>query len=408
MHQIRSSETIIRMKRISLSFICGSLLLLSPDLFAKLRYRSGTDIMSEKSQAVELQSHFFTKSSSFDQAGVELVSNEGSNYSINDWVLKYSRGYFKDFEGTFITKYRSINSESALVNATNSGLESIGLEGKYKFLEDKKLTHVLGLHFKKAMFTNTLYELPNTPPSDQVALGDDGNELGVDYYLTYKDKYSSYDFKFGYNKPSANLSSELVYNLESSFRLKNLFFVAGLGGIKSLNNDAYSESPDTKPAISLGESRLFNSINREKNLLYAGIHYAFGNLIVGLKGETIYSGSYTDKGSTFSINLRWEENVAPPKIVRNLENFKATQKYFAQGFVGKISRSGNMVKINIGSNSQIIKGTRIDIFSINDYVNGKPIGIGTVIDVGADWSIVKLTNRSNQSVIQVGSIAKAF
>lgn len=396
------------MKKILLSFVCGSLLLLSSDLFAKLRYRSATDLMSEDSQSIEIQSHFFTKSSSYDQEGVELVSSEGSSYSINDWVLKYSKGYFYNFEGTFISKYRSVKSESAIANASNSGVESIGLEGKYIFFTHKKQTHAFGLHFKKAMFTNTFYELPNVPPSDEIVLGDDGNEYGVDYYLTYRDKYSNYDFKFGYNKPSANLSSELVYNIESVYRLTNFFFVAGLGGIKSLKNDSFSESPATKPAISTGESRLFNSINREKNYLYAGIQYAFGNFIIGLKGETIYSGRSTDKGNTISLNIRWEKNVVPPKIMRNLDNSKVTQNYFAQGFVGKISRSGNMVRINLGSNSQVLKGTSVDIFSIEDYATGTPIAVGTVINIGPDWSIVKLTSRSKQSPIQIGFVAKAY
>lgn len=362
--------------------------------------------MQRNSQAVELQGHFFKKSSAYDQEGVELVQAEGNTFSMNDWVLKYSRGYFKNFEGTILTKYRNIKSETGIANTSNSGIESIGGEGKYQFYNYNKFYHVLSVHFKKSMFTNTLYQSPDVPAADQLALGDDGQEIGADYLLTYYDKYSNYDFKFGYNKPSQNLSSELNYKIEGVYKLTDLFFIAGLGGIFSQKNDPYTDNPSGKPAISSGESSLFNSINREKNYLYAGIQYALGDYIVGLNAETVYSGRSTDKGTTISLNLRWEKNVTPPKIVRVVqEDFQSAPSYFTEGTVLKLSKSGNLVKISIGSNKQIIKGTSVHVFS---PTSTEPLGAGVVIETGPDWSIVKFSSRSKQSPIEIGYIAKAY
>lgn len=389
------------MKKFLLSFL-GSFLLLPADSFAALRYRSGTEVMTENSEAVEFQYQTFTRKLSYDEEGVELIPAEGESFSVDDWTVKYTRGIFSEFETSFLTKFRTVKSEAPNSNATNSGLESIGLEGKYVFLSDRKFKNAFELHFKKAMYTNLLYDIANPPPFDKVSLGDDGLEIGVDYLVTYFAKYWKYDFKFGYNKPSSQLSSELVYNAEAVYSLTKFFLLTGIGGIHSLKTDPYTDTPILKPLIGSGNSRLFNSINREKMYLYAGAQYAIGDFIIGLKGETILSGRSTDKGNTISLNVRWEKNEIPstPQFVK--------QNYFAEGFVEKVSTSGNMVKINIGFVDKLDRGNNVDIFDINNYARGRPIATGTIIEVGPKWSIVKIDKRFNQSPIKVAYLIKAY
>jgi hypothetical protein len=397
------------MKKIIIALFFFFFVLHSPIINAKLHYRSGTDILLENSKAIDLQAEFFSKNSAYDETGLELVSSPGTEFKTSDWKLKYSFGYFKNFECAFSTNFKSVNSQTTIATASVSGIETVGLEGKYLFFASNKFSHAIGAHLKKALLTNTRYEFPNVAPADQVVLGDDGLEIGFDYYLTYTDKYFNYDFKLGYNKPSADLSSELIYNAEIVFKNSNLFLLAGLGGTTSQKNDEYTENPLLKPAISVGESRSFNAVNGERKFYYAGVQYAFGDYIVGLKGESIYAGRATDKGNTISLNFRWEKvTTPPPKIVKYQEIPKDPQKYFTQGFVGKISRSGNMLKINMGLKNQIVIGTKIDIFSTDNYTKGLPVASGAVIQVGPDWSIVKLSSRQKQSPIEVAFLAKAY
>ncbi len=375
--------------------------------------------MPDQSQAVELQAQSFSKRASFGDTGAELVPATSESFSVNDWNLKYSRGFYSEFEGSFLGRFRSVKSETGTVSATNSGLESLGLEGKYLFLTEKSFKNVLGVHYRKAMYTNTRYTFLQTPPADQVVLGDDGQEYGADYLVTYFNNNWKYDFKFGFNKPSKDLSSELPYNAEVIYSFNRLYLFSGIGGIYSLKNDPYGTSI-SKPFISRGNTQLFNSINRTKKYLYAGVQFAFGDFIVGIKGESIFSARSTDTGNTISFNVRWESNektvtaVAAPAAVsednKQVVELKAASKqnYFAQGFVEKVSTSGNMLKVNIGSSDHLANGSLIDIFNIDDYAKGEPVARGVVVKLDSKWAIVKVKRRSKRSVIQVGYLVRAY
>lgn len=390
--------------------------LFSTGSFAAPQYRSGTEILSEKSQAIELQTQTFSKKTSFGDTGAELVPVENESFSINDWNLKYSRNFYSDFEGSIFGRYRSVKSETGSISATNSGLESLGLEGKYLFLTQNSYKNALGLHFRKAMYTNTRYTFLQTPPADQVVLGDDSYAIGLNYLITYFTGNWKYDFKIGFNKPSKDLSSEVPYNFEIIYSMNRLFLFSGIGGIYSLKNDPYGAST-SKPFISRGNTQLFNSINRTQKYLYAGVQFAFGNFIVGLKGESIFSARSSDTGNTISFNIRWESNQqaatttvtpisSPSKVVELKPVTK--QNYFSQGFVEKVSTSGNMLKINIGSIDNVTNGSLIDIFNIDDYAKGDPIAKGVVVRIDSKWAVVKVKRRSIRSRIQVGYLVRAY
>lgn len=393
------------MKKFLFSFL-SIFLLLSIDSFASLSHRSEAEILSVNSQAIDLQYQKFVKKASYDQTGAELISSEGDKFSVSDWKLKYTNGIYSQFEASTWANFRNVNSETQTSSAVNSGLESIGLGVKYLFFSKIKFKNALGLRFKKAMYTNMHYDNANPPPSDKVALGDDGLEMGVDYLITYFDKFFKYDFKLGYNKP-ANLSSELIFNAGAVYSFTYTFLSAGIGGIHSLNNDPYTDTPSLKPVISSGTSRLFNSINREKNFLYAGAEYAVGDFILGLKGESIFSGKSTDKGETISLNIRWEKNEIAQTSNGEVSH-AGSENYFAEGFVEKVSKSGNMVKINIGSEKGLALGVHVDVFNINDDSRSHPMATGTVIKIGPTWSIVTINKRYKELPIQTAFLVKAF
>ena len=396
------------MKKFWLSFT-GSLLLLTVDSFAALQYRSEAEIMSEDSKAFEFQYSSFSKKTSYDQNGTELVSSSGDSFSVTDAIFKYSKGILPEVEGSVLANLRTVKSASVISSASNSGLESIGFEAKYLFGSSKRYNDTFGLHFKKAMFKNNRYDISSPPPVDKVPLGDDGLEYGADYLLTYFDKYCKYSFKFGYNNPSASLSSEIVYNAEAIFSFSKLSLLAGIGGITSLKNDQYTAKPLQKPMIDSGNERLFNSINREKKYLYAGFQFNIYNFSIGLKGESVFSGKYTDAGNTISFNIRWEEDKNLPELLPTESSKGLNQKnYLAEGFVETVSKSGLNIKINIGTENQIVDGMNVDIFNINDYKRGHPMATGTVIETSAKWSIVKITKKFNQLSVKIAYLVKVY
>jgi hypothetical protein len=210
------------------------------------------------------------------------------------------------------------------------------------------------------------------------------------------------------NKPSSTLSSELVYNAELVYNFSSAALFSGIGGISSLKNDPYSSSPINKPIISTGNDRLFNSINREKQYLYAGVQYAFGDFIVGLKGETILSGVSTDKGNTISLNIRWEKLVQPPLVKSVVEKVGMVQDYFADGFVERLSTSKKLIKVNVGSDKNIKVGDSADIYSVDDYGLRMPIATGSVIEVNENACFVRIVKRFKNSTIDVGRLVRFY
>lgn len=375
---------------------------------AQLQYRSSTDFLSTNSQAFDFQYQTFSKSASFDNEGKELVSASNDHFTVKSITLKYSKSFYPKIETALAAKFQNLKSELNEKSLSKSGFESVSLLGKYLFINKKFLKMAAGVHLKKATFSNVRYEETTPPPTDELVLGDDGLEYGIDYLTTYNDKYFKYDLKLGYNKPSSNLSSELLYNLETIYSFTKTFLIAGIGGIYSLKNDPYSETPSLKPQISRQNSYLFNSTNREKTYLYAGIEHAFSNFIMGFKAENTFTGKSTDKGSTIALNLRWEKNIPPPQIKNLSPDETLSSEYFAQGFVAALSKSKKFAKINIGFDHRIKLGTFINIYNIHNYTRKIPAARGQVIKVDSYWSIVKLSPKKDPTPIQVGDLVQAY
>ena len=381
-----------------------SIALLPQSILASIDYKSGADLLNAGEDAIKIETNFFTRSSSFDQEGNEVVATPGDSYKVNDLTFKYLVGFSKSYELTTALNLRKINSQSSSTSGSVTGPESFSLAGKYLLYQGRMFKTALGLHFKKALFSNSLYDLSNPAPSDKVALGDDGLEMGVDTFASYNDKYFKYDFQFGYNKPSSSLSSELNYKALAILKMKKWFLTAGLGGIVSLKSDTYSTTPALKPAIESGPSSLFNSINREKSSLYAGIHYSYHNYLWGLNLESIISGKSTDKGQTISLNLLYEKGYESQSDLSDVD----IPDYFADGYVSSYAKSGNMLRINIGSNQHLSAGTKIDIFSIHDYNLHSPLASGYVFEVSSEYSIVKIVTRFKSSGFEVGNLVRAY
>lgn len=387
--------------------------LIFPIIFSKssLAALSGvaqTEILSDNSEIWDFQFKNFSQSSSFDSTGTKVDQNPGDMFTLHDWKIQYSKGIKERYEASSFLNYRSVKSETQSSSGVNSGLESIGISGKYLIHVDSIIRSAFGIHAKKALYNNTQYTTSFPPPSDKVALGDDGLEYGLDYFQTYYSKLKKFDFQVGYNKPSGTLSSEITYNFDVIFDVNKWSVLSGIGGILSLKNDSYSNALAQKPMIGSGNSRLFNSVNREMMNLHAGVQYPVNNFLLGFKMETVLSGKSTDKGNTFLLNVRWE-----PKKTNNITttisaNDFADHKYFADGFVEKVANAGEFLKINIGLDKNLYIGAKIDIFNIYDYAKGIPVANGEITQVDAHSSIVKIITKYSSNPIQMAYLVRVY
>lgn len=129
---------------------------------------------------------------------------------------------------------------------------------------------------------------------------------------------------------------------------------------------------------------------------------------MGLKGETIINGKYTDKGNALSLNIRWEKNITPSIIVRTSEIFQKFPTYFSEGSIEKVSQSGKMIRINTGLKNGLAVGTSIHVYSLGEGLKGDPIASGKIIEIGSNWSIVKIIDKTDQKPMEVGFLVKAF
>lgn len=389
-------------------FISSWVFLLPLNVPASIAGRAQTEILSENSDALDLQYKSFTQSSSYDNSGNKLSQNAGDSFTLLDWNFKYSKGIKGKYEASSFLNYRIVKSESQSSSAANSGFESAGFAGKYLIHSDNLLRSMFGVHLKKALFQNTQYTTASPPPSDKVALGDDGLEYGLDYFLTYYSNLKKIDFQIGYNRPASNLSSEITYNIAAIFSANKWAFFGGGGGIFSLKNDSYTNSTSQKPLIGSGNSLLFNSTNREVMFLNAGAQYPIDNFVLGLKGETVISGRSTDKGNSIFFNIRWEpKSVIVANAAISSKDF-ADHKYFADGFVEKVANKGEYLKINIGLDKKLYLGAFVDIFNINDYAKGIPVATGVISKVDSTTAIVKINTKYSTNPIQMAYLVRVY
>jgi hypothetical protein len=388
------------------TFFCLVIFLQSTAVLAQMRYRSFGDLIQLDSQAIELKSRSFVKNTSYDDKGAELIATQPSSFKMTDYQLRYTSSYYLNLETSFLVNYRMVESTTSSGVALNSGLESVILENRFLVFNTKKFNHVFTNRIQKSIFTNKIYILPEIPTSEDIALGDEGFGYSFDYSLTYFDKYFNYDFKIGYNVPTTDLSSEIFYQFELHYKMKYGSLLAGLGGVQSLNKDAFTANPNQKPVIATGDSRLFNSVNRENRFLYAGLNLVWGNFLFGFIGESIFSGRSTDTGQALSFNLRWEDNI--PLSEEKKEQLLSQQyvDYLLDGFVEKISKSKKLLRVNVGKNKKVVNGMTVDIFSINNVSKKAVIANGVVIESTQDHCFIRLNTESLGSGIEIGDLVR--
>ena len=385
-------------------FSALSLLLITTPAMTATLQRGGAELLNPKGYAVSSSVSIFQTSGFYDVDGVENTLAEGSEYRLMDVDFSLSYGVSKNLEFTGFGRFRNNSSTVSEVANTKSGPESIGVEAKFAFDPVGSARYALGAHYRQTLYSENSYTQFIQLPADELILGDSGSEYGIDFYMTYLNKSFKWDAKIGYSSPANELSDEINYKLEGMYRFTKLGLLAGIEGISSLKKDTYTEAPTAKPFQATGATHLFNSINREIVAPYIGANYAFEKVLVGIKGQTVMSGRSTDKGSSLMLSMGWTSEGVTPESVK-VESFK---EYQIDGSVLKVSARGNFIRIDQGLSTDVEKGMKFDIYQTDYFGGNELVGSGTVYDVGADWSIIKLSKKYKEIEIKPGFAARGY
>ena len=381
-----------------------SLLIISSEAFSATLHRGGAELLNPEAYSINAATKVFQTSAFYDNEGVETTLADGNEYRLIDVDFSLSYGISKSLELTGFGRFRNVSSTINEVATTNSGPESVGVEAKYAFAPVGKTRWAFGAHYRQTLYSEESYDQGAQVPIEEIILGDSGSEYGFDLYITHPVNSFKWDAKIGYSSPANNLSDEVNYKFEGLYRMSKLGLLAGIDGIFSLKKDPYGDLPTTKPLQSTGASHMFNSINREFVAPYIGANYAFDKVLATVKGQTIMSGTSTDKGSAFIFGLTWSSAGETPEAVKET-SFK---EYQIEGSVLKVSARGNFIRIDQGLSTDVEKGMKFDVYQ-TDYFGGNVlVASGTVYDVGADWSIIKLTKKYKEIEIKPGFAARGF
>lgn len=380
----------------------GSIIFSHASLAEASAHRGGAELLNPKGYSLFAAGSIFKTSGYFDYEGTEEEMGEGNSYMLMDLDMGVSYGLSSNLELSGMARVRQVSSTIGELDSSNSGLESLGVLGKYAFTPIGKARYALGAYYRQTFYTNKQYYVGNAVPVDELVLGDSGREYGVNFYLTYLASPVKWDFLIGYKSPGNSLSEEIIYKGELLYRFSELSLFGGVEGISSLKKDQFGDAPTLKPIQAVGASRMFNSVNREKMAPYIGANYAFEKLLVTLKGQTVMAGQSTDKGNLVMLSLDWTSGGVTKESVK-IDSFK---EYNVEGAVLKVSARGNFIKIDQGLSTDVEKGMKFDIYQ-TDYFGGNVlVASGVAYDVGADWSIIKLTKKFKEIEIKPGFAAR--
>jgi hypothetical protein len=379
-------------------------LILSTPVLAAGLHRGGAELLNPSAYAINANASMFQTSAFYDTEGTETQMTDGDKYRLIDVDLAVSYGVSKNLQITAMGKFREVSSTVGENTFETSGPESLGVEAKYSFEPNGNLRYAIGLHYRQTLYTNANYENTTLIPADEIILGDSGSEYGADLYMTYISSPMKWDAKIGYSSPANNLSDEVSYKLEGMYRFTKFSLLAGVEGIFSLKKDEFSDNPILKAPQANRGTNLFNSINREKVAPYLGFNYAFDKFLMAVKGQSVMSGTSTDKGNTISLNIGWSSDGITPESVK-VDSFK---EYQVDGSVLKISARSNFIRIDQGLSTDVEKGMKFDIYQ-TDYFGGNIlVASGIAYEVGADWSIIKLVKKYKDIEIRPGFAARGY
>jgi hypothetical protein len=362
--------------------------------------RGSAELLNPKAYSVGINVSQFSTTAIFDEDGVEKSMNEGDSFKMLNADFKLSYGLAKNLETSLLFRYRNITGVNQQFAVSASGPESAGVEAKYSFEPVGNTHYAFGVYYRQTLYNNTVYPSAATIPVDTIILGDDGTEYGAGLFLTHNFSPWKFDGQALYVSPPNDLSGEIQFRGQFEYLFTQLALIGGVEGIYSLSRNQLTQ----KPNLARGPSNMFNSLNRQVVAPFAGLNYAFDSFVLNLKGSTVVSGKSTDKGNTASIGVTFGTQGVTDETVK-IESFK---EYHIDGSVLKVSARGNFIKIDQGLSTDVEKGMKFDIYQ-TDYFGGNVlVASGVAYQIGADWTVIKLTKKYKEIEIKPGFAARGY
>jgi hypothetical protein len=360
------------------------------------------ELLNSSAHLIQLSTSYFQTTGFFDETGILSALPVGDSFSMLESDFKISYGISKNFEAAVAAKIRNVNSVRGINPVMKTAAESAGVFLKYGFPTVGAFKTAIGARYRQTLYTNRKYDPPQIAPDTELVLGDDGSEYAVDFFSTVTKSSMKFIGNFSYFSPANFLSPEIPYKLEWQYLFTKMAISIGVDGVLSLHKDPLTSQ--TKPQMSLGATHLFNSINREMLAPYLGVNYSLKSFAIGLIGKAVIRGKSTDAGNSLALNISTgSEGVTSESIKVN--SFK---EYHIDGSVLKISTKGNLVKIDQGLSSDVEKGMTFDIYQ-TDYFGGNVlVASGIVIEIGSDWSNIKLIKKYKEIEIKPGFAARGY
>lgn len=379
---------------------------ISLNALGQVSYVPPTKLLSKKFYEIGFYGEYFKSSSRVGEDGNSIKFQNGQSFSRLQGGFFGSFGLADNFQGTIDTRFRQNQSKTIDINTsdsvidTSTGLQSAGLTLKYAFAPVDRMRYVLEGTFRYVPYTNEI----SVGNDGKLILGDDGNEYSGGLAVTYNAQSNNYlSGRLGYRIPGQELAHEVYWQAEGALVWNRFAILAGVDGITSMGNDPYKDDLANRPVFNTGETFLYHGVNREMIAPYLGANIALGSTWrIELKGAQVVQGKSTDLGTNFSIALIKRNDEK--QIKRFDRSFKT---YDFEGSVSKISPKKGYVIIDKGLSSDVYKGMKIDFFE-NDYVGGNIlVARGSVLQVKADSSIVKITHVFNSKVkLKEGTLAR--
>lgn len=377
--------------------------------WAQISYVPMGKVLRARSYEIKATGRMWSSASRYDVDGEEFPYENGEAFSFMETELQGLYGSTNEFQLGLTANIRQNRadieepaSSGTIESMTSTGMQAIGATLTYAFKPEDRLHYTLEGFYRYHPYTNTLQDPANR--TKNFVLGDDGGDYGAGIVMTYAHPSDNYlGGRFHYRRPGSELSPEFNWQLEGALAFKYLALVAGVQGVKSLNQDAYTDNPAGKPALNTGGSQMYNSINREYIAPYAGLNIALGkNWRLEGRFQVVTQARSYDTGSMISIALA--RRTEPDKARQVDDAFK---EYEIEATVVRLSPKKQFVIIDKGLSADVQKGQRFDLFHF-DYLGGNVLlARAVVIQVNADQAVLKLTSQfSTQHEIKEGTIAR--
>lgn len=381
-------------------------LVCSPSIFARTSYIPNTKTLFKGGNQLFFESNYFLSSKKIDGVKEAIDFKEGESFETIDVNMTGSYGFTDRLQGHVGVNFRqnqsieTINNE--LVIDRINGLESLIIGFKYNWKRTDGFQYAMLGEYGQRLYSAEIFK--SEQANKGIILGDNGPYATFGLNATYQTKSKNIlAVKAHYHNPGADLSSEILTELEAAYVGKKAALYVGVKNITSLNQDPFSDDITQKPAIATGNTQLYNSINRNLTSAHLGLNFAFGeHWIFGTKVSNTFNAISSDLGTNIIVTLTRRNES------RNTFKAKDTafKEYQVEASVQKIGKTRNVVVIDVGMDDNVNNGMRFDFYFF-DYLGGNElIATGVVVKASSSKSLVKILKRYSKKRVEEGTMAR--